>query len=473
MHNTSEKLYIYLNRITDAILVVISFFLAFKFREGLDFDAMALFDENISDYWWLVLTIVIIWWYFLFFCKVYKSYRGKPVYNVIKAIIKANILGLLCLTFVLFIFKKLLVHRTLILLFFIFCTVLLIVGKVVLYHVLERVRASKLNTKYALIIGTGQRTVDLIGQFKGNPGAGFKIIGILGDNPEMVGQTIGDEKIVGHYSDLLDFLRHETIDEVFITIPISRLDEIRKMIFQCEQYGINASVMAYIHNPVKATMYMDEVLKIPFISFTTRPVKIFQLYLKGMMDILISAFGLIISFPILLIVSVAIKLESRGPVFFKQERVGMNGRKFTMYKFRSMVECAQEQRNEMDHCNELDGPAFKMKCDPRVTEVGKFIRKWSIDELPQLLNVLKRQMSIVGPRPLPTYEANKITGPERRRNSMLPGITGIWQVSGRNELDFETWMKMDLWYIDNWSLWLDVKIIVKTTRVLILAKGAY
>jgi exopolysaccharide biosynthesis polyprenyl glycosylphosphotransferase len=196
------------------------------------------------------------------------------------------------------------------------------------------------------------------------------------------------------------------------------------------------------------------------------------MFVRRIMDVvLVSILGLITS-PLMLITATLIKVSSPGPVFFRQERCGLNGRPFIMYKFRSMVNDAEQRRFELEALNEMDGPVFKSSRDPRITALGKFIRRFSIDELPQLFNVLRGDMSLVGPRPPLPEEVARYQRWQRRRLSMKPGITCLWQISGRNEVSFDDWMKLDLSYIDNWSLLLDLKILLKTVPVVLLGRGA-
>jgi len=199
---------------------------------------------------------------------------------------------------------------------------------------------------------------------------------------------------------------------------------------------------------------------------------LFQLFVKRLTDLFGSALLLVLLSPLLLVTAAAVKLTSPGPVFFGQERIGMNKRRFRLLKFRSMVIDAEERRKHLEHLNEMDGPTFKIRRDPRVTRVGAILRKFSIDELPQLLNVFKGEMSLVGPRPPLLSEVDLYDWSDRRRLSIKPGITCLWQVSGRNELTFEEWMILDRKYIDNWSVWLDLKILLMTIPVVLCGKGA-
>jgi exopolysaccharide biosynthesis polyprenyl glycosylphosphotransferase len=199
---------------------------------------------------------------------------------------------------------------------------------------------------------------------------------------------------------------------------------------------------------------------------------LWKLAFKRFLDIVISSFGLLLISPILILTSLAIKLDSEGPILFKQVRVGKNGRLFTFYKFRSMVENAELLKDSLKHLNEMDGPCFKIKNDPRVTKVGRFLRKTSIDELPQLWNVLKGEMSLVGPRPLPLEEVVLMESWHLERLNVIPGITGLWQVNGRNNLSFHHWMELDIEYVRRWSIWLDLKLLLKTIPVVLLRIGA-
>jgi exopolysaccharide biosynthesis polyprenyl glycosylphosphotransferase len=224
---------------------------------------------------------------------------------------------------------------------------------------------------------------------------------------------------------------------------------------------------------MKARVVLEELEGIPLLTFTNTPLAPFAMFVKRLVDIVVAAFGLLVFAVPLLVIAVAIKLSSRGPVFFKQVRCGLNGRRFTLFKFRTMYEGSDERLEEVAHLNEVDGPAFKARRDPRVTPVGRVLRRLSVDELPQLVNVLKGNMSLVGPRPPIPEEVARYERWQRRRLSMKPGMTGLWQVSGRAGLDdFNRWITLDLAYIDQWSLWLDVKIMLKTIPAVLSTQGA-
>jgi len=240
----------------------------------------------------------------------------------------------------------------------------------------------------------------------------------------------------------------------------------------CEELGVTARVVLNFFPHSIARMELHELEGFPLLSFSTTPTNEALLFVRRIMDIALAALFSVIALPFIIVAAILIKLTSPGPILFKQERCGLNGRRFTMYKLRSMIDNAEQLRFELETLNEMDGPVFKSSRDPRVTRIGRLIRRFSIDEFPQLYNVLRGDMSLVGPRPPLPQEVARYQRWQRRRLSMKPGITCLWQISGRNDVSFEDWMKLDLTYIDNWSLLLDLKILLKTVPVVLLGKGA-
>jgi len=247
----------------------------------------------------------------------------------------------------------------------------------------------------------------------------------------------------------------------------------KQIFLMCEELGIRTRVAMNIFNNRVARMEVEELEGIPFLTFTTTPSNETQLALKRALDVGISLLLLLLALPVIVVAALAIKLTSPGQVVFKQKRIGLNGRMFTLYKFRTMIADAHARREEVAYLNEMNGPAFKAKIDPRVTPVGRWLRKFSLDELPQLWNVLKGDMSLVGPRPPIPEEVAFYHRWHRRRLSMKPGLTCLWQIQGRNEIaDFDRWMQLDLQYIDNWSPSLDFKILLRTIPAVLSGKGA-
>jgi len=275
-------------------------------------------------------------------------------------------------------------------------------------------------------------------------------------------------------SDLVDALHKHSISRVIFAGGRSHLDRLQEAIAACEIEGVEAWLIADFIRTSIARPDFDFFSGRPVLVFRTTPDLSWALMVKAVVDRLGALAALIACLPVLAVIALAIKLSSPGPVFFRQARGGRHGRPFTMFKFRTMVTDAEMQRDELARFNEMSGPVFKIDNDPRVTPLGRFLRRTSLDELPQFWNVLKGEMSLVGPRPLPIYEVEKFETPaQRRRLSMKPGLTCLWQVSGRNKIgDFHRWVQLDLEYIDNWSLWLDFTILVRTIPVVLFGWGA-
>jgi exopolysaccharide biosynthesis polyprenyl glycosylphosphotransferase len=252
------------------------------------------------------------------------------------------------------------------------------------------------------------------------------------------------------------------------------LETIEQAIGVCEVEGVETWLVADFIRTSIARPVFDIFGTQPMLVFRTTPDHMWSLLIKRDIDFFASLAGLIVLAPFMILAALAIKLTSPGPIVFSQMRAGKHGKPFRMFKFRSMFSDAEQRREELKAYNQMSGPVFKISNDPRITPVGRLLRKYSIDELPQLINVLMGQMSLVGPRPLPLYEVDQFTEPaQRRRLSVKPGLTCLWQINGRNEVrDFETWVKLDLDYIDNWSIWLDLWILVGTLPVVLQGYGA-
>lgn len=274
---------------------------------------------------------------------------------------------------------------------------------------------------------------------------------------------------------MFQYAVREVVDEVFLHVPYEEDEQIRKVVQQFEEMGITVdlNIRLFEMDVESSTKYLDKIGGYHTVTFAAKEMPLHMIALKRAMDILGGLVGLAITAVVTIILGPLIKLESPGPLFFSQKRVGRNGRIFKIYKFRSMYQDAEERKKELMEQNEMDGFMFKMKDDPRITKIGKFIRKTSLDELPQFLNVLKGDMSLVGTRPPTVDEFEQYEGYHKRRLSMTPGLTGVWQVSGRSDIvDFEEIVAMDVDYICNWSLKRDFEIILKTVMVVLNSSGA-
>jgi len=263
------------------------------------------------------------------------------------------------------------------------------------------------------------------------------------------------------------------LDEVIITVSTRRIGEIREILEVCEREGVQVRIISDFLGEIAKRFRADVICGLPVISISYTPKNQPALAVKRAMDIAISSVALIILAPFFLIIAGAIKLTSPGPVFYEWNVVGWNKKPFKSWKFRTMIVGADLMKSKLEHFNEMSGPVFKITIDPRITPLGRFLRKYSLDELPQLWSVLKGDMSLVGPRPAGPHELVRYESWQRRKLSIKPGITCLWQVNGRNHINnFDDWANMDLAYIDNWSLWLDCKILLKTIPAVLLGKGA-
>ncbi len=278
--------------------------------------------------------------------------------------------------------------------------------------------------------------------------------------------------LLGDAGALSQILHEQAVDQVIFFAPLSDPSGSVEAVMACEELGVIAAFAVARAGELTATPRIRSVYGTPVVAYVSSPKEPATLALKQAFDVVAAALILVALSPLLLCAALGIALTMGSPVLFTQERVGLHGRRFRMYKFRSMVERAEAMKPEVMHLNETAGPTFKATRDPRVTRLGRLLRRFSVDELPQLFNVLEGSMSLVGPRPLPVDEQQRIHGAQRRRLSMKPGITGLWQVSGRSDVRFEDWMRLDLEYVDEWSLGLDVALLLRTIPVVLFGKGA-
>lgn len=337
---------------------------------------------------------------------------------------------------------------------------MLIVREVIKLYLTKKYR----NKKRLLVITTSDRADRIVDKYSSIDNWANRLYGIAVIDKDMKGDNINGVPVVANVHDMMTYMKNEIVDEVYISIRQDKAEELSAVVMQLEDMGIIVHIKLETLDAYKDyDMKLEKMGKTPVVTFANRFYDYRKLAIKRIIDIIGSIVGLVIMFIAMIFVAPAIKIESPGPVFFKQKRVGRNGRYFYIYKFRSMYMDAEERKKELMAKNEMSGLMFKMKDDPRITKVGRFIRKTSIDELPQFINVFKGDMSIVGTRPPTVNEFKQYEGHHKRRLSMKPGITGMWQAYGRKTItDFEDIVSMDLDYIDNWSIMLDVKIILRT-----------
>ena len=478
MEERRQRFLINLLKIFDLVLVTLSF--------GAASILAAYSDNRVSIAEFLSLRVKIsncvifvaflIVWHLLL--RSYGLYRSKSVptreADILEAM-KAIALSTVCLGAGAVFFHIRLVTPLFLLLFWSFGTFLVAVSRISLRRTLDQVLQRGRNLRYVLIVGTNPRAVEFARRIKAEPERGYRVLGFVDDDWVMIGEhEKSGYPLVCDTHGLPEFLRRNVVDEVAMYLPLrSNYERASKVAKLCEQNGILIRFDGDIFSLKKAHSSTEEFAGQPYVTASTAARDWWPLTIKRTLDILFSIILLILFSPVFLLAAMLIYSTSEGPIFYLQERVGLNKRRFRMYKFRTMVRNAEKLMDRLESLNEASGPVFKIKNDPRITQVGKILRRTSVDELPQLLNVLKGEMSLVGPRPLPVRDYEGFNADwQRRRFSVRPGITCLWQIAGRNSIPFEQWMRLDLQYVDEWSLWLDLKILARTIPAVVKGVGA-
>lgn len=439
-----------------------------------------------TDAWWLqplgglekVLWIwpvaLTLWSALLWSFNTYQGFRSRPLIQHGFLLGVVSVLGMLGLFALVTITREFLTNRSFIGLFGVISFLMLFSLRTAITALLLHYTQKGYDRHYVLIGGTHEEARALARSLEGIPGAVYEVRGFVSEDPAEVGRSLDRWKILGTFEQIPKLATAEPVDDVYLLPRQGTLEAQRAVVEQCESMGLNIHVRLVSFERMVSRPGVHEAGGAPYLSFVSSPRVGAPLVLKRMVDLAGALGMLVLLSPLLLVVAVLVRLSSRGPAVFRQERAGMSGRAFTLYKFRTMREGAEKERDALQAKNEMAGPVFKIRDDPRVTPLGRLLRRTSIDELPQLWNVLKGDMSLVGPRPLPLYEVEKFERWQRRRMTMRPGITCLWQVAGRNKVtSFAEWMKMDLDYVDRWSLGLDLKILVKTIPAVLGGRGAY
>lgn len=405
----------------------------------------------------------------------YQSKRMSTRSSEVADVLRAMTFSTVCLWLEGKLFSILLITPYFLVLFWATGSALIVFMRLLLRSVLGGVRRRGRNLHHVLVLGTNVRAIEFGRRINGMPERGYRLVGFVDDDwPGMEEFRATGFRLACNYNGLAELLRHNVVDEVAIYLPLrsfyERAAQIAKL---AERHGILLRFDTRIFDLKWARLGTEEMDGAPEVMVKSSGFDGWPLLLKRALDIAGSLALLVVLAPVFVIVGLLIKLTSRGPVFFAQKRVGLNKREFTMFKFRTMVAGAEGVQESLLHLNEMTGPVFKIKNDPRVTPLGRILRKTSIDELPQLFNVLTGDMSLVGPRALSVRDYRFFSEDwQRRRFSVPPGITCLWQIQGRNRVQFEQWMVLDMQYIDGWSLWLDLKILALTIPAVLRGSGA-
>jgi exopolysaccharide biosynthesis polyprenyl glycosylphosphotransferase len=324
------------------------------------------------------------------------------------------------------------------------------------------------NNFNAIIIGAGRVGKSLAKEIKKMPGLGIKVVGFLDDHQISNGS---DVKVLGKISDFKDIARKEFVNKIFITVHHDS-DMFLSLLEDAKEVGVAVRVVPQGFELISGEFSKYNIGIIPILEYSNK-ISFRKQFGKRVFDFVASCCALTALMPLFIIIGFMIKRDSHGPIFYLSKRYGRNGKMFDMIKFRSMIIDADDHIGTLSHKNEADGPIFKIKNDPRTTNFGKILRKYSLDELPQIINVIRGDMSLVGPRPFPIEQIEKEDLKQLKRLEVRPGITGLWQIRGRSDISFRRLIKWDMWYINNWSFWLDLNIIVKTIPVVFKGQGAY
>jgi len=424
------------------------------------------------------LILLFIWNRIFSFMRMYQfkiTGNEKSSERLIRTIVACS-LGVITIYFCAGIMGITHIHTTFFFTFWSEILFVFIIYRMSFFEIARFMHIRRPRLQHAVIVGLNIRSIELADNLN-RSGTGYKFIGFVDDmeeedNDEDMKKAL---PMVCSLSEFENYISNFPLDEVFLTLPLrSYYDEVSRIIKICTTQGIKTRLVNDLFDfHLTSPQYVKDDLADFFIDYDVINRSALQHDLKRIFDIIVSLTGLIVLIPVFAGVVLAIAMQDGFPVMYIQKRIGLNKRRFDMFKFRSMVLNADKMQAELEALNEVKGAAFKITDDPRITKLGRFLRKSSLDEIPQFMNVLQGTMSIVGPRPLPTRDFERFyKDTHRRRFSVKPGITGLWQVSGRSETEFEEWMALDLQYIDNWNLWFDFKIFLKTIYVVLAGKGA-
>jgi exopolysaccharide biosynthesis polyprenyl glycosylphosphotransferase len=418
----------------------------------------------------------LIVWHFIFcLAGLYKSRRLSTKLAESVDVLMATTLATLSMVIVALLFSIRMATSRFLALFWAIAFLEIFGSRLILRYLLSGIRRRGHNLRNVLIVGTNSRAIEFARRLENAPERGYRLLGFVDDDwTNFVQFRETDFPLACHQEDLPEFLRRNVVDEVVFYLPLRSFHaQCARVAALCEKHGIVMRFASDIFTLNPARARTEEMDGDHYISMYAGALDGWPLVIKRGFDIVVS-FALIVLFaPVLALTALLIKLTSAGPVIFRQERLGINKRRFLIYKFRTMVAGAEKHMAELEKHNEVSGPVFKIKNDPRITPLGKILRRTSVDELPQLFNVLKGDMSLVGPRPLPVRDYEGFSEDwQRRRFSIQPGLTCLWQINGRSTVGFEDWMKLDMQYMDEWSLWLDLKILVRTIPAVLKGSGA-
>ena len=456
--------------LSDIILVSLAFAAAYQTRAILHLQRLFYLTVEQTA---LILGFALVAWVTIgLWLEIYEKLDSGHPRIILRDTVRQCAYGALCLV----LFEYLLrldLSRFFLGLFSAYAWVLLLLFRLTAGRVVGVIRREFAAPHYVMVVGTGERAIRMAEALEQSAEYGVRLRGFLSEQTENAPAEIalGSLYKVQPIGELPSILRQHVVDEIIFAVGSESLADLEEVFLLCDEEGVRTRVAVDFFPHVNSTVSLDRFGSTPLLTFSAAPYDEIRLLVKRLTDIAAAAAGLVVLAPFIAVIAILIRLTSPGPVIFRQVRCGLNGRRFLFYKFRSMCRNAEELRPALEHLNTRE-TVFKIPHDPRLTSIGRYLRKFSIDEWPQLWNVLRGDMSLVGPRPAVPSEVERYQRWQRRRLRMRPGLTCLWAISGRDNVDFETWMKLDMQYIDNWSLALDWKILLRTIPHVLIGHGA-
>jgi exopolysaccharide biosynthesis polyprenyl glycosylphosphotransferase len=459
----------------DALLVNLAFLTAYVARIELQlFRAVdPTYQTPLLEYVPLMAGLTILLLVMFQAGGAYNLHRNLTWLDMMTAIVRGTLVAVVLVMIATFSDLVLLFSRLLLLYNAVLVVIYLGLSRAVWGIVLARLRRRGIGVARTLVVGAGEVARTVLRMIIARPELGFQVVGIVDDHPDRDGADIGRFHALGPIDNVPAILDGGGVDEVIITLPWSDHPRILRIVQLCEARGVRARTVPDLFQMSLSGVDVDDLGGIPLIGTRLPSLRGANVLVKRIFDLVIGIPSTLIALPVMAIIAILIKIDSPGPALFTQTRVGMNGQPFQTVKFRSMRQGAHEEVNLLRGRNEASGPLFKIKDDPRQTRVGRFLRRTSLDELPQLFNVLRGEMSLAGPRPNIPSEVEQYQDWHKQRLTTRPGMTGLWQVSGRSNLSFDEMVLLDIYYIENWSLLLDLKILLRTIPKMLSGEGAY
>ena len=476
MLRESTKLIAYRRLLVDLLLTAASFLLAHQLRSHvLPLVAPHAFPGGlypVGVYLPLFAAVLVVWGVLLGVQQAAAPAELATLRREVVVAVRIPVLGALAIAAAGYLLRFDFVSRPFLLLFAATNAAALAGARVAERRTRWGARLVEVPERVVLVVGVNDHAVALAKLVASHRAWGFTLKGLV-DPGEGAGGDVDGLPVVATVGEVPELLTREVVDEVVIAVPTRQLGELEGLLLACQELGVRVRVALQPFPHLTPRVDVEVLDGVPLLTFATMPTAPLALFVKRVLDVVAALVILVLTSLLWPVIALGVRLSSPGPVFFRQVRCGRGGRRFTLLKFRTMVEDAERRRSDVEHLNVIpDGPAFKAPDDPRITAVGRWLRRWSLDELPQLLNVLRGDMALVGPRPAIPGEVARYAPWQRRRLAMKPGLTCLWQISGRSDLDFATWMELDLAYIDHWSLWLDLKILALTFPAVLGGRGA-